>query len=92
MRRLDNCEVANEMKTIKAARSQLDDIIIIEDSGMLDTLDSKLKDIIKLRKENPEVSLIELSKKYEEQTGIIMSKSGIKHRLTKIKEIASKLV
>ena len=92
LRRLDNCEVANEMNTIKAARSQLDDIKIIEDSGMLDTLDSKLKDIIKLRKENPEVSLIELSKKYEEQTGIIMSKSGIKHRLTKIKEIASKLV
>ncbi len=91
LRRLDNCEVANEMKTIKAARNQLEDIAIIENAGKLETLDSKLQDIIKLRKENPEMSLIELSQKYEQETGVIMSKSGIKHRLSKIKEIAEKL-
>lgn len=91
LRRLDNCEVANEMKTIKAARSQLDDIKVIEDAGMFDSLDIKLKDIALLRKENPEMSLIDLSKEYERKTGIIMSKSGINHRFTKIREIASKL-
>ncbi|NLC97093.1 MAG: DNA-binding protein WhiA [Erysipelotrichaceae bacterium] len=91
LRRLDNCEVANEMKTLKAAQSQLNDIEIIEKAGKLESLDSKLQDVIKLRKENPEMSLIELSEKYEQESGVIMSKSGIKHRFTKIREIASKL-
>ena len=54
-------------------------------------LDEKLMDVVKLRKEYPEASLLELSKEYEKRTGVAMSKSGMKHRFTKIKEIASKI-
>ena len=89
--RLDNCEVANEMKSQKAAKSQLDDIAKIERAGKMILLDEKLTDIIKLRKEYPEASLLELAKEYEKRTGTSMSKSGMKHRFTKIKEIADKI-
>ncbi len=88
--RLDNCEVANEMKTIKAAKKQLDDIEILESSLKLESLDPKLQEVIKLRKEYPELSLNELSAKYESVSGVIMSKSGMKHRFTKIHELALK--
>lgn len=89
--RLDNCEVANEMKSQKAARSHLDDIEKIEQAGKMNLLDEKLLDIVRLRKDFPEASLLELAKEYEKRSGTAMSKSGMKHRFTKIKEIADKI-
>jgi cell division protein WhiA len=87
--RLDNCEVANEVKTLQAASRQLDDIIKIQKSGRFDSLEEKLKEIALLRIDNPDASLNELSDVYEEQTGTVMSKSGMKHRFNKLHEIAS---
>lgn len=52
--RLDNCEVANEIKSQSAARKQLEDIKIIEDAERLNQLDEKLLEIVVLRKEFPE--------------------------------------
>lgn len=89
--RLDNCEVANEIKSQSAAKKQLEDIKIIEDAERLNQLDEKLLGIVVLRKEFPELSLNELSYEYEKRTGVVMSKSGIKHRFIKIHELADKI-
>lgn len=88
--RLDNCEVANEMKTMKAAKNQLNDIEILERTIKIENLDIKLQEVIKLRKNHPELSLNELSEAYTKEFGVSMSKSGMKHRFTKIHELALK--
>lgn len=89
--RLDNCELANEMKSLKAATNQLEDIEIIEQANIRQELDERLVDIIDIRKQYPEYSLIELSKEYEKQTGVSMSKSGMKHRFQKIHDLAMRI-
>ncbi|MCU0105345.1 DNA-binding protein WhiA [Acholeplasma vituli] len=86
--RLINIEIANEKKTIEAANDQLEDIELIKANKALGTIDSKLKDTIRLREAYPEASLSELIEKYEEETGQKISKSGMNHRLMKIKALA----
>ncbi|MEG1383640.1 MAG: DNA-binding protein WhiA, partial [Erysipelotrichaceae bacterium] len=86
--RLDNCELANEMKSLAAGKKQVEDIEYIENYLGIDHLPEKLKDIAILRKENPESSLNELCEIYFEETKEVISKSGMKHRLSKIKELA----
>ncbi|MBR3311721.1 MAG: DNA-binding protein WhiA [Solobacterium sp.] len=88
--RLNNMDVANEMKSQKAAVSQLEDIRILEEAGRVPYLDDKLKDVIALRKEFPESSLSELAAVYERRTGITVTKSGMKHRFVRIHELAVK--
>ncbi len=89
--RLDNCELANEVKTHKAAQKQLEDIEILEKVHGVEQLDSRLVEIIELRKRFPDYSLNELSSEYEKETGVVMSKSGMKHRFKKIEEAAQKV-
>lgn len=89
--RLNNMDVANEMKTQAAAGGQMEDIRILEEADRIEKLDDKLKDIISLRKEFPEASLKELSEIYEKREGIKVSKSGIKHRFVKIHELAEEV-
>lgn len=87
--RLDNCELANEMKSISAGKKQLEDIEWIENFQGLDFLPEKLQKVAQLRKQYPEASLNELCDVYYEEYQDVISKSGMKHRLSKIKEIAS---
>lgn len=87
--RLDNCELANEMKTISAGKKQLEDIEWIETYRSLDTLPEKLFQVACLRKQNPEASLNELCEYFYEEHGESISKSGMKHRLAKLKELAN---
>ncbi len=89
IRRLDNCEVANEMKSMKAGKKQLEDIERIENFVGLNNLQPNIYRVALLRKENPEASLNELCELYEQEHNEIISKSGMRHRLNKIKDIAS---
>lgn len=89
--RLDNCEVANEMKTMRAGKKQLEDIVLLEKYGKMTYLDKKLQEVAELRKLLPEASLNDLCGEYEKQFGISISKSGMKHRLAKLAELAAKL-
>lgn len=89
--RLDNCEVANEVKTMKAALKQLEDIEYLQLVGRFELLELKLKEVATLRQQYPEASFNELSEIYQKQTGIAMSKSGMKHRFNKIASIADKI-
>lgn len=90
--RLDNCELANEVKTLEAGKKQLESIRILEENNRVNHLDYKLQEVIHLRKENPEASLMELCELYEMNTGTPISKSGMKHRLAKLNEMAEKLL
>lgn len=84
--RLDNCEVANEMKTQKAAFEQLEWIAIIEKNHL--KVPPKIAHVMEARKKNPEASTLELCDVVEQMFGESISKSGMKHRLAKLREIA----
>lgn len=89
--RLNNCEQANVDKMIETAHMQLKDIEIIEKMGSLDLLDEKTKEAAIYRKKYPEVSLSELSEIISVETGKSITKSGLHHRMNKIKNLASKM-
>lgn len=90
--RLDNCEIANDVKTMAAAKKQLESIEKIMNSGKYETLPEKIKNIIDLRTEMQDASLLEMCVAYQKKFGDVISKSGLKHRLNKIDEIANRIV
>ena len=89
--RLNNCEQANVEKTINSALQQIKDIELIENTIGLDAIDEKLELVAIYRKKYKEVSLSELSNIISIENNINLTKSGLNHRLRKIKEIASSL-
>lgn len=89
--RLDNCEVANEVKSIKAGSLQLDAIYVLIEHNRYNHLDARLIEIGDLRMNYPEASLNELIEYYYRETGTKISKSGLQHRFNKIIELAQKL-
>lgn len=89
--RLNNCEQANVEKTINSALEIISDIELIENKIGLDALDDKLKLVCLYRKKYKEVSLSELSNIISIENNISLTKSGLNHRLRKIREIATSL-
>jgi DNA-binding protein WhiA len=89
--RVMNCEIANEKKTIVASNQQIKDIKLIEKYMQKKDLDERLTNIMNLRKDHPDVSLRELSDLYEQTFKEPLSKSGLNHRLTKIRQLADQI-
>lgn len=89
--RLNNCEQANMDKVFATAVEQLAQIDIIERTGSLDLLDERTQVALEFRKKYPESSLKELSEIITVETGKPLTKSGLAHRLRKIKELAERL-
>ncbi len=89
--RLNNCEQANVDKIISSANKQIEDIDLILDKLGMDFLDEKLQEVVIYRKKYPDVSLEELSNIITIETSKPITKSGLNHRLRKLKEIASKI-
>ena len=89
--RLNNCEQANVDKIIATALEQLKDIELIESIGGLDLLDDKTKVAAIYRKKYKEASLSELSEIISMETEEKITKSGLHHRFTKIKNLANKI-
>lgn len=89
--RWNNCDIANEMKAMSAAEKQIGDIAYVVEKAGLEILDSKTQEAAKIRLENPELSLNELTEIYMLKTGQSISKSGLHHRFKKIKEEADRL-
>ena len=87
--RLNNCEQANIDKVIQTAATQLEQIRIIEENEGLMLLDDKTKEAVEYRKKYPEASLKELAEIMSIETGKSITKSGLNHRLRKIKELAT---
>ena len=88
--RLNNCEQANMDKIIENATSQLEDIEIIEKNDGIVLLDDKVKEALNYRKKYPEASLKELAEIISLETNKSITKSGLNHRLKKIKDLADK--
>ena len=89
--RIDNCEIANEVKTFKAAQKQIEHIQILIDHDKYETLDEKLKNVAEIRMKYQDYSLLELCEAYSDNFGDSISKSGMKHRLNRIEALAEKL-
>ena len=89
--RLNNCEQANIDRVVATATEQLEQIQIIEETASVDLLDDKAKETLEYRKKYPEASLKELAEIISFETGKPLSKSGLNHRLRKIKELAEQL-
>ncbi|MDD2591326.1 MAG: DNA-binding protein WhiA [Erysipelotrichaceae bacterium] len=89
--RLDNCELANEVKSLEAGQRQLTDIALLRKHDRIRYLDKKLQEVVELREDFPEASLNELCEEYAVRTKNSISKSGMKHRLAKLSDMASKL-
>lgn len=89
--RLNNCEQANVDKIIETANNQVKDIELIESVGEIDLLDDKTKIAAMYRKKYKESSLLELSEIISVETGVPITKSGLHHRFTKIKQLASRI-
>ena len=82
-----NCETANIAKTSRAAQEQLDAIRRIDQKAGLSALPPHLKEMALLRIAHPEASLTVLGALLDPPVG----RSGINHRLRKLKELADEL-
>ena len=85
--RLVNCETANVDKTVKAAMDQLEDIQTIDVAIGLEELPPKLREVARVRLENPYASLQEIG-------GLMvpkMSKSGVNYRFKQLQEKARQI-
>lgn len=84
--RKNNCEIANEVKAINAAKQQLEDIKILENT---EGVDQKLIEVMNIRKNNPTATLVELLEIYKTEYGKEITKSCLNHRFRRIHELAS---
>ena len=85
--RIANCENANIDKTVAASMAQIEAIRKIEQKQGMDGLPEELRELARLRLENPEMSLRELGEQLSEP----LSRSGVNHRLRRIVEFADRL-
>ncbi len=89
--RLNNMEQANIEKIINSCNNQIEDIELIFDKLGKDSLDDKTLEAAIYRMKYPESSLQELSEIMTLEIGKPITKSGLNHRMRKIKEIANRL-
>lgn len=89
--RLNNCEQANVDKIIETANDQVKDIEFLKKMDVYDLLSDKEKEVSFYRVKYPEASLVELSEIISVETGNKITKSGVYHRLNKIRQLALKM-
>ena len=87
--RMSNCEMANMTKSVNSALKQLEAIKKIKNNGRFSMLSEKLKYTASLREKYPTATLEEISAKTEGKNKV--SKSGLKHRLDKLMQIADEI-
>lgn len=80
-----NCDLANIDRALKAGEEQIAAIKLIDERVGLDNLDEKLSTTAHVRTAYPELSLTELA------ATLGITKSGMKHRIDKLMDIAEKL-
>ena len=89
--RVNNCDIANFVRTNMAAKAQLEEIQQIENYIPLKNLEPDMSILCQLRKENPEDSLKNLADKFNAITNKSITKSGINHIFIRIKKLAESL-
>ena len=88
--RLNNCEIANQEKSLSAAMKQLELINYIKENNLLDLLDEKSQLIVTYREKYPDVSFQELADIISLETDYKIGKSGINHHFIKLKSLVEK--
>ena len=88
--RLNNCEIANQEKTIQTGLKQLEDIKYLQGHDLIPLLDERIQEVISYRLKYPETSYQELADIVSQETGRPVGKSGINHYFRKIKELVKK--
>ena len=89
--RLNNCEQANVDRIIFTSNNQINDIKFIREKCGLELLDDKEREAAIYREKYPDVSISELSQIISVETGVNITKSGLYHRLNRVKKFADKL-
>ena len=85
--RLNNCEQANQDKTIKTGLDQIKNIEYLKNNDLLSLLDEKTILIMNYREKYPELSYQELSQVITLETGSKITKSGINHHFIKMRQL-----
>ena len=88
--RLNNCELANQEKTISTGLKQLEDIKYLKDNDLYSLLDDSTKIVIDYREKYPDVSLRELADIITMETDYKIGKSGVNHHFIKVKNLIKK--
>lgn len=85
--RLNNCEIANQEKTINTGLKQIEAIEYLKDNDLYSLLDETTKIVLEYREKYPEASLKELSDIISMETDYTIGKSGVNHHFIKIKNL-----
>ena len=86
--RVDNCDLANEMKRSALAQKQINAINILINKDLIESLDYKTKRIIQYRIDNPEWALSDIANAYNGEYNDNMSKSSVRTILMKVMQLA----
>lgn len=88
--RLNNCEIANQEKTINTGLRQIEEIKYLKDNDLYSLLDDTTKIVLEYREKYPEASLKELADIISMETDYVIGKSGVNHHFIKIKNLIKK--
>lgn len=88
--RLNNCEIANQEKSIKAGLDQVNKINFLKDLDMFSLLDEKTQIVADYRVKYPDLSYQELAEVITRKTNYRIGKSGINHHFIKINDLIKK--
>ena len=88
--RLNNCEIANQEKTINTGLKQLDEINYLKEHDLYSLLDETTKIVLKYREMYPEASLKELADIISLETDYKIGKSGVNHHFIKVRNLIQK--
>lgn len=88
--RLNNCEIANQEKTINTGLKQLEDIKYLKDNDLYSLLDDTTKIVLDYREKYPETSLKELADIISMETDYTIGKSGVNHHFIKVRNLIKK--
>jgi len=88
--RLNNCEIANQEKSINTGLKQLEEIKFLKDHDLYSLLDENTKIVLEYRERYPESSLKELSDIISMETDYKIGKSGVNHHFIKIRNLINK--
>ncbi len=90
--RLNNIEVSNYQKILKASDAQIEMIKFLKITHNINNLDSKTKILCELRVSHKEANLLELAQLMGDKYGIVISKSGVNHLFRKLKKIYNQII
>lgn len=85
--RLNNCDIANQEKSMETGSEQLKIIAYLKEHDLVDLLDEHTQIVLDYRCKYPESSYQELASIITMETGYKIGKSGVNHHFIKMKQL-----